>query len=207
MRRPGPGLERDGSGYGYFAQLADNRVFYRGCIQSQQLEQGHLLVLTKVALIANLSGTDCRCFVTNVMQWYTETQGMKYLLGLVLGCMVLLFSPAATWAQMDELKNSTPEQRAQLQTQWMESNLSLDSKASATVADINLKYARETQSLMDSSSPGFQKLKTFRSNSAAKDAELKAILTPEQYTLYEQKKSAMEAMVKQKIEEKHQAAQ
>ena len=60
---------------------------------------------------------------------------------------------------------------------------------------------------MDSSSPGFQKLKTFRSNSAAKDAELKAILTPEQYTLYEQKKSAMEAMVKQKIEEKHQATQ
>jgi hypothetical protein len=140
-------------------------------------------------------------------QWDTEIQGMKYFLGLVLSSVVLLFSPSVTWAQMDELKNSTPEQRAQLQTQWMESNLSLDSKASATAADINLKYAKETQSLMDSSSPGFQKLMTFRKNSAAKDGELKAILTPEQYTLYEQEKSEMEAMVKQKIKEKHQAAQ
>jgi hypothetical protein len=61
--------------------------------------------------------------------------------------------------------------------------------------------------LLDSSSPKFEKLMTFRRNSQAKDAELKAILTPEQYSLYEQKKDEMEDKIKQKIIEKHQAAQ
>jgi hypothetical protein len=58
---------------------------------------------------------------------------------------------------------------------------------------------------MDSSSPRLQKLMTFRQNSQAKDAELKSILTPEQYQLYEQKKSEMEATLKQKLAEKYQA--
>ena len=52
-----------------------------------------------------------------------------------------------------------------------------------------------------------QKLMAFRRNSSAKDGELKAILTPGQYTLYEQKKSEIEAMVKQKIMDKQQNAQ
>lgn len=40
---------------------------------------------------------------------------------------------------------------------------------------------------------------TFRKNSDAKDAEIKAVLTPEQYNLYQQKKSEMEETVKQKL--------
>jgi hypothetical protein len=40
-----------------------------------------------------------------------------------------------------------------------------------------------------------------------KDGELRAVLSPEQYTLYEQKKSEMEAMLKKTLMEKHQAAQ
>ena len=52
-----------------------------------------------------------------------------------------------------------------------------------------------------------QKLMAFRQDSSAKDGELKAILTPGQYTLYEQKKSEIGAMVKQKIMDKQQNAQ
>jgi hypothetical protein len=116
---------------------------------------------------------------------------MKNRIGMLSGCLllVLVLGPSFALAQMDELKNTTPEERAQLQNKWMDSNLSLDAKTSATVADINLKYAKETQSLMDSGGPNLQKLMTFRKNSQAKDAELKAIFTPAQYTLYEQKKS------------------
>lgn len=125
----------------------------------------------------------------------------------MFACALLLIAPVFASAQMDELKNSTPEQRAQMQTRWMENNLSLDSKASASVSTINLKYAKETQALISSDSPKFQKLMTFRKNSEAKDGELKSIFTPEQYSLYKQKKSEMEAQVKQKIMEKHQAAQ
>lgn len=132
---------------------------------------------------------------------------MKKTARLLFCSLLLLLTPVFASAKMDEIRNSTPEQRAQMQTKWMESNLSLDSAASASVSAINLKYARETQALISSDTPKFQKLMTFRKNSEAKDGELKSLFTPEQYSLYQQKKSEMEAQLKQKIMEKHQAAQ
>jgi hypothetical protein len=121
--------------------------------------------------------------------------------------LLVFLIPALAMAQMEEFKNSTPQERATLLTESMKSTLSLDEKASTAVAEINLKYANETQALMDSASPKIEKFMTFRKNSQAKDVELKAILTPEQYTLYEQKKSEMQEKIKQKIIEKHQATQ
>ena len=132
---------------------------------------------------------------------------MTIITRLFLACALLVFLPTIATAQMEELKSSTPEERATLQTQWMKTALSLDAKAGTAVADINLKYARENQSLMDSNSPKLGKLITFHRNSEAKDAQLKTILTPQQYTLYEQKKSEMEEKMKQKLVEKHQATQ
>jgi hypothetical protein len=132
---------------------------------------------------------------------------MKNILSLVFSCALLLSLPQLALAQMDQLKDTTPEQRAQMQTKWMESNLSLDAKTSASVSAINLKYAKQTESLMDTNEPKFKKLMAFKENSSAKDAELKAIFTPEQYSLYEQKKSEMESTIMQKIKEKHQAGQ
>jgi hypothetical protein len=124
---------------------------------------------------------------------------------MVLGIAVLLVASLAI-AQMEEMKKSTPEERATLQTDWMKTNLSLDEKATEAVSAINLKYARETQALLDSSGPKLGKMMTFRRNSDAKDAEIRALLTPEQYGQYEQKKTEMEEMVKQKIKEKYQAS-
>lgn len=132
---------------------------------------------------------------------------MNKIARLTFSFLLVFMIPALAMAQMEEFKNSTPQERATLLTEMMKSTLTLDEKASAAVAEINLKYANETQALMDSSKPKFEKLMTFRKNSQAKDTELKAILTPEQYTLYEQKKSEMQEKIKQKIIEKHQAAQ
>lgn len=120
---------------------------------------------------------------------------------------ILLLVPALAMAQMDELKNTTPEERAAALTKMMDSSLSLDEKTSAAVSAINLKYAKETQALMDSSGPKLGKLMTFRQNAQAKDEELKGVLSPEQYTLYEQKKDEMQATMKQKMKEKYEASQ
>ena len=130
---------------------------------------------------------------------------MRHLISMVLGFSVLLVATLAI-AQMEELKNSTPEERATLQTDWMKTHLSLDEKATEAVSAINLKYAKETQALMDSGGPKLGKMMTFRRNSDAKDAEVRALMTPEQYSQYEQKKTQMEEMVKQKIKEKYQAS-
>lgn len=131
---------------------------------------------------------------------------MRHLISIVLGFWVLSVASLAI-AQMEELKNSTPEERATLQTDWMKNNLSLDAKAAEAVSAINLKYAKETQALMDSGEPKLGKMMTFRRNSDAKDAELRGLLTPQQYGQYEQKKTQMEEMVKQKVMEKYQSSQ
>jgi hypothetical protein len=132
---------------------------------------------------------------------------MKKVASLILSCALVFFVPALALAQMEELKNSTPEERAAVQTQWMQNNLSLDAQATNAVSAINLEYAKETQKLQDSDSSKLDKLMTFKRNSQAKAAELKAILTPEQYALYQQKRSEMEDAVRKKLKEKYQSAQ
>tara|TARA_R110001599_G_scaffold353512_1_gene593489 strand:+ start:88316 stop:88723 length:408 start_codon:yes stop_codon:yes gene_type:complete len=132
---------------------------------------------------------------------------MNRIVKLAITAALALVLPAVAMAQIDEIKNSTPEQRAEMQDKWMQSNLSLDAKTRASVSAINLKYAKQAQALVASPSPDFRKLMSFRSNAQAKDAELKGVFTAEQYTQYEQKKSDMKAQIKQQLKEKHQAAQ
>jgi hypothetical protein len=132
---------------------------------------------------------------------------MRMIVKLAITAAMALILPTGAIAQMDQIKNSTPEQRAEMQDDWMQSNLSLDAKTSETVAAINLKYAEKTQALMESDSAKFKKLMTFRDNFQAKDAEIEAVLTPEQYNQYEQKKSAMKAQMKQKMQERQQGVQ
>ena len=132
---------------------------------------------------------------------------MMKLESVVLSLALLLFGAAPAVAQLEELKALTPEERSGMLTKMMQSSLTLDEKATASVSAINLKYAREAQIIMDSSNPKFKKLMTFRENSKAKDAELKGVLTPEQFSQYEQKKSEIQETVKQKLIEKSQAKQ
>lgn len=128
---------------------------------------------------------------------------MKSIFQTLLLLALICVTPVGAMAQMEELKNSTPKERADMQTQWMQTNLSLDTKVGAQVAKLNLKYANELQTVIDSNSPPIKKLMSFRQSSAAKDTELKALLTPAQYATYEQKKSEMEAMIKERLKEKH----
>ncbi|MEM8660219.1 MAG: hypothetical protein AAGF35_04980 [Pseudomonadota bacterium] len=130
---------------------------------------------------------------------------MKKILKLFAAILLVLALPAASLAQMSELQNSTPEQRAEIQDKWMQDNLSLDEKTTEAVSAINLKYAKETQTLIDSDSPNLQKLKAFRSSAKAKDAELESVLSPEQYSQYEAKKSELQSQIREKLQQRRQA--
>jgi len=132
---------------------------------------------------------------------------MKKSVRYVLGCALLLFTPALAIAQMDALKNATPEERSAALTKMLQSNLTLDEKTTQKVSEIKLKYAQETQVLMDSSGPQLGKMMSFRKNAQAKDAQLKEVLAPQQYSLYEQEKLEMEATMKQKMMEKCKVSQ
>lgn len=115
----------------------------------------------------------------------------------------LLIAPAIASAQgADEIRNSNPEERAEMQTEWMKETLSLDSGAAAAVHEINLKYAKKNQTAMESSGSRRNKLRSLKKLSSEKDAELEKVLSAEQFRTYKKKKDEMKDRMKEEVRER-----
>jgi len=65
--------------------------------------------------------------------------------------IALLVSVPAVFAQMDKLKQSTPQERARIQTDMMKAKLGLSPDQLTKVAAINEKYAQQMQPIIQSS--------------------------------------------------------
>src|SRR5206468_8804187 len=87
----------------------------------------------------------------------------------------LLFTLVAS-AQLDELKNTTPEQRAKALTEMMTSKLGLTPEQTGKVADLNLKYANKMEPLIKGSDGPFVKMREMKEINEAKQGELKQVL-------------------------------
>jgi hypothetical protein len=132
----------------------------------------------------------------------------KILMALCLVVLNLAFShPVKAQDQKQQMaemvKNSTPEQRAKMQTQMMKTKLNLDSLTGLKVYNVNLKAAQKMEPLLKGDGGG--KLAMFRqmkSIDADKDKEFKAILTPDQYKAYEAAKEEMKEKMKEKMQER-----
>jgi hypothetical protein len=98
--------------------------------------------------------------------------------------------------------SSTPEERAGKLTEWMKTNLQLNDDQVTQVQNINLKYANKTQGLQTQSMSRKEKMQTLKENDKAKDAELKNVLTTDQYTSYQAKKDEIRKQMKEKMREK-----
>ena len=59
------------------------------------------------------------------------------ILALGLALIALLVGMPQAFAQLDELKNTTPAERASLQTELMKSKLALTPEQTQAVADLN----------------------------------------------------------------------
>ena len=104
---------------------------------------------------------------------------------------------------LDEfMTETTPEERAQFQTDYMKESLSLKGDQETKVHDINVKYAEKMQEVYEAPTSDEQKVKSMKRINAEKEAELKLILKPDQYSIYEKNKEAMKAKVKARIQEK-----
>ncbi len=75
----------------------------------------------------------------------------------------------------------TPEQRAERQTQRMTKHLSLTPDQQKAVAAINLKYARQVQTLRTEGQPSPDRRKQFGALRRSKEGELKQVFNAEQY--------------------------
>jgi Spy/CpxP family protein refolding chaperone len=112
---------------------------------------------------------------------------------------VLVFATGhGAFAQMDKLKNTTPQERAGMQTDMMTSKLALTPDQTSKVSAINLKYAQQMDPIIKSSERPLVKMRQMKPIDEAKEAELKGVFTPDQY----QKYLAAKAEMREKLEEK-----
>lgn len=109
---------------------------------------------------------------------------------VVSACM--LFITQGLHAQAEARNPLTPEERAAKWTQWMKNELNISAEQETKVHEINLKYAQQTQSVRSQEGSRKSKFKEVKSIDDAKDEELKAVLTPEQFEQYQTKKQDMQ---------------
>jgi hypothetical protein len=100
-------------------------------------------------------------------------------------------------AQTTERTKLTAEERAQKLTDWMKSELTLTAEQEPTVHAINVKYANQMDDIKADGGDRRSKFKDARDNSKAKDEELKAVLTPDQFTKYTEKKQEMQQKIRE----------
>ena len=124
-------------------------------------------------------------------------------------CAALLALPLAGSAQMggqmkEALANSTPAERAALQTDMMKEKLALTAEQAPKVQAINLDTAQKMEPVIKGSEGPLVKMRQARGIETQKESALEKVLSGEQF----QKYLALREEMKQKLEEKlaHKAA-
>jgi len=108
-------------------------------------------------------------------------------LRLSMALMILfIFSGSAIFAQQHDNMGggrATPEDRAKRQTEMMKENLKLTAAQEPKIAAINLKYVKKNDDARKIADTAVQR-KTMLTNNTQKDAELKGVLTADQFKSY-----------------------
>ena len=102
----------------------------------------------------------------------------------------LIFAATQLFAQ-SELKEMPAEQRAKLQTERVTSSLKLDAGQTEKVGQINLKYAQKMDPLIQGSGSKMSRFKALKSINKDKEAELKGVLTTEQFGQFQKQQQEM----------------
>jgi hypothetical protein len=116
---------------------------------------------------------------------------------------VSLFTLNVSAQETHNHKRMGAEERLAKQTEWMTQTLDLDSAKQVKVKELNLKYAKQLRDLRKADK-GNDEVKVdkeeiraqMKALEEAKEAELKEILTPEQWEKYKAHKSNKPRLVK-----------
>jgi hypothetical protein len=131
---------------------------------------------------------------------HLKNQGMKKIMLFSFLLVPLLSLVLSVNAQDKQPMN--PQEKAQKLTDWMKTSLKLTDDQVAKVQPINLKYAQKMADTKNSSQDQNAKMAAMKADEEAKDAELKAVLTPEQYSSWQTKKADMKKEMKEMKEKK-----
>jgi len=129
----------------------------------------------------------------------------------LLGAAALLVSAASGPARADSagdaaVKASTPQQRASLQTDWMRGKLGLSPDVAAKVAAINLDTARKMDPVLKGDGNMLARYAQGESIQKERDDALRAVLTPDQFQVFESSKDEMKQKVESALVEQAAAA-
>jgi hypothetical protein len=102
---------------------------------------------------------------------------------VAIAALLALSAPFAR-AQLDELKDTTPKQRATVQTVFMKAKLGLTAEQLPKVEAINMKYAEKMEPVIKGDSGPLMKMRAMKESNSEKEGELKGILTPDQFQKY-----------------------
>ncbi|HMB35844.1 MAG TPA: hypothetical protein VKV41_17505 [Methylomirabilota bacterium] len=118
---------------------------------------------------------------------------------LAAAMSLLIVAAAGAQNEMEKLKSSTPEERARLQTEMMKTKLSLTPDQTPKVAAINQKYAQRMEPIIKGQEGPLMRLRQMREVGQAKEAELKGVLSPEQFQKYLAEKQEMREKFEDKL--------
>jgi len=118
---------------------------------------------------------------------------------LVAALSLLIVVTASAQNEMEKLKSSTPEERARLQTEMMKTKLGLTTDQTPKVAAINQKYAQRMDPIIKGQEGPLMRLRQMREVGQAKEAELKGVLSPEQFQKYLAEKQEMREKFEDKL--------
>ncbi|WAC13453.1 hypothetical protein [Dyadobacter pollutisoli] len=108
----------------------------------------------------------------------------------------LFFAVNQVFAQ-SELKQMPADQRAKLQTERMTASLKLDAEQTQKVGQINLKYAQKMDPVIEGSGSKMSRFKAFKSINKDKEAELKGVLTTQQFQQFQKQQQEMKDKLKE----------
>ena len=119
----------------------------------------------------------------------------------IMSFVSVLFAVTAS-AQMEELRNTTPAQRAKLETAFMKFKLQLSPEQVQQVGAINMKYAEQMEPIINGPGRKIGKLRQAGMIDQAKDQELQTALSPDQFGRYMASKEEMRRKVAEKARAK-----
>jgi Spy/CpxP family protein refolding chaperone len=120
----------------------------------------------------------------------------------VAAALLVGLSASGARAQLADLENTTPQQRAQELTGIMKKELGLTPEQLSKVEALNLKYATKMEPVIKGSEGPFRKMRQAREINEEKEAELQKLLTPEQFDKYKAERQMMREKFEQRIEKK-----
>ncbi len=120
---------------------------------------------------------------------------------------LLIASALTATAQLDKLMNTTPQERAEAQTAFMQTKLALTADQTPKVAALNLKYAQKMDPIIKGSSGPLMKMRQMNEVNQEKEAELQQLLSADQFQKYLASKEELREKLEEKFAEKAKSGQ